>query len=332
MEKVNNAIRDCPNSGNRTCGCNVGGWKTVNGLVRSITCVLVIGAISLAACKDAWHPEWGPTPPVAPYSLNNLPAGRVTQPIIFPVLGETRWQDGYNEVRGKFRHTGIDIKAPKMTPIVAPFSGKLGMKKMSFWIYGDSGWTMLGTHLNDDNIGTQDGRGDHDVMFAPDLHPGQHVVAGQFIGYVGESGDATAPHLHFEMYAPGDGPTMARIRNPFDSLKAAHVIQAPIACIPSPKRKPRNGEKRFVGCVRKVDIYAGTVTMLLSASQIPNGKATVSTVPQYRKVKITQAQLRSVGGWSAIRALAPYRRISAYVPDIADQVVRPTRQFVIEAQ
>src|SRR5438046_1207676 len=94
---------------------------------------------------------------------------RVVIPLVFPVLGPSQWIDGYNENRGKCRHTGIDIRAPKMTPIVAPFAGRIGIKRMSFWIYGDDGWAMLGTHLNDDDFGRHNHLGNRDIMFAPDL-------------------------------------------------------------------------------------------------------------------------------------------------------------------
>jgi hypothetical protein len=55
-------------------------------------------------------------------------------------------------------------------------------------------------------------------MFAPGIGKGSKVVAGQFIAFMGDSGDAenTAPHLHFEIHAPDGTPI-----NPYESLLAA---------------------------------------------------------------------------------------------------------------
>ncbi len=85
-------------------------------------------------------------------------------------------------------HSGIDICAPYGTPVRAAADGE-----------------VTGTPL-----GAGYGRGieidhGHDVLTiyghlsAIAVLPGQHVVRGQVIGYVGESGRATGPHLHYEV-------------------------------------------------------------------------------------------------------------------------------------
>ena len=85
-------------------------------------------------------------------------------------------------------HSGIDICAPYGTPVRAAADGD-----------------VTGTPL-----GSGYGRGveldhGHDVvtvyghLSAIAVLPGQHVVRGQVIGYVGESGRATGPHLHYEV-------------------------------------------------------------------------------------------------------------------------------------
>jgi murein DD-endopeptidase MepM/ murein hydrolase activator NlpD len=44
------------------------------------------------------------------------------------------------------------------------------------------------------------------LLERPDLHLGDHVVAGQPVGLVGSSGSSSGPHLHFELHLPGEGP------------------------------------------------------------------------------------------------------------------------------
>ena len=70
------------------------------------------------------------------------------------------------------------------------------------------------TPIGGNNIHLTTSRGDyfyyaHLSRFATGLVQGQHVVAGQTIGYVGDTGDAkgTPPHLHFEIH-PDGGPAV----------------------------------------------------------------------------------------------------------------------------
>ncbi len=258
--------------------------------------------------------RWGPFPPVANFTLAALPNQRVVCPMIFPVLGKSRFRDGYNSVRDGHRHTAIDIAASKMTPIVAPFSGTLGYKKMSFWIYGDNGWAVLGTHLNDDNFGRNDNRGSRDMMFAPDLIPGQRIAAGRLIGYVGDSGAATGSHLHFELFAPGGGPIASRLRSPFASLKYAQRLSAPRVKLQKPAEKPRKGKVRYAGCIRKVEPEKNRLTLLLTAVQESSGKTRAVSKVKYFRVSASDAAVQSAGGWDSLAALPDTTVISAYVP------------------
>jgi murein DD-endopeptidase MepM/ murein hydrolase activator NlpD len=85
-------------------------------------------------------------------------------------------------------HTGIDIDAPYGTPVRAAADGEV------------TGATMGAGYGR--NIVLDHG---HDVLTlyghlsAVAVVPGQHVTRGQVIGYVGQSGRATGPHLHYEV-------------------------------------------------------------------------------------------------------------------------------------
>ncbi len=126
--------------------------------------------------------------------------------IVFPVDGENSYSNTFGDPRGGGRtHEGEDIRAEKMTPVVAAASGTVG------WVHDvvggnccamelihDDGFRSRYIHLNNDTPGTDDGQG---WGFAPGIATGVHVEAGQVIGYVGDSGNAegTYAHLHFEL-------------------------------------------------------------------------------------------------------------------------------------
>jgi murein DD-endopeptidase MepM/ murein hydrolase activator NlpD len=147
----------------------------------------------------------------------------VVYPMLFPVAGEHWFSRDFGDPRGPGRaHSGIDILAEKLTPVVAVADGTVrwmhaerGGECCALSIVHDDGWRSRYIHLNNDTPGTDDGRG---YGIARGLRLGSRVRAGQVIGFVGDSGnaEATAPHLHFELLRP-DGSAV----DAFDSLQAA---------------------------------------------------------------------------------------------------------------
>lgn len=88
---------------------------------------------------------------------------------------------------GERFHYGVDLAAPKGTPIVATRSGVV---TTTSYEHGGAGYYVVINH----------GDGYSSIymhMTHYIVSPGQYVSAGQVIGYCGSTGASTGPHLHF---------------------------------------------------------------------------------------------------------------------------------------
>jgi murein DD-endopeptidase MepM/ murein hydrolase activator NlpD len=116
----------------------------------------------------------------------------------FPVLGAHDFggpEGRFGAARSGHTHQGQDVMAACGTPLLAARGGTV---------------QYAGYEGNAGNYVVIDGKGTGlDFMYAhlaepSPLHTGDSVRTGQPIGVVGETGDATACHLHFEIWtAPG---------------------------------------------------------------------------------------------------------------------------------
>jgi peptidase M23-like protein/LysM domain-containing protein len=95
-------------------------------------------------------------------------------------------------VRGFYAgHSGLDLAAPTGTPVYAANSGYVLFSGFSRWGYGEAVVLEHGGVLS-----TLYGH-----MSTRAVRCGEFVVAGQVLGYVGNTGNSSGPHLHFEMRA-----------------------------------------------------------------------------------------------------------------------------------
>ena len=86
-------------------------------------------------------------------------------------------------------HEGIDLAAPYGTPIRTTGEGRISFRGWK----GGYGKMVIIKHNS--RISTRYG---HMSRFYPRLKSGTHVKQGQIIGYVGTSGLASGPHVHYE--------------------------------------------------------------------------------------------------------------------------------------
>jgi murein DD-endopeptidase MepM/ murein hydrolase activator NlpD len=133
---------------------------------------------------------------------------------------------------GARSHEGLDIMAPEGREVLAITSGKIDTKKWNnlggntLWLAGDDGMIYYYAHLQ----GYRDG-----------INEGVRVKGGEVLGYVGKTGNASTPHLHFEVHKTKKGEAI----DPFTLLAVDNILVLPLPIdslrkqpsAPAPKKK-----------------------------------------------------------------------------------------------
>jgi murein DD-endopeptidase MepM/ murein hydrolase activator NlpD len=133
---------------------------------------------------------------------------------VFPVAGPHTYGDPFGAQRAGHVHQGQDIMAACGVPLVAVQAAKVKFVGRQ---------SLAGNYVV---ISSDDGTADYAYMHLRDralVSKGDAVTTGQTIGYVGRTGDATACHLHFEMWPAPGWYTGGHAVDPLPSLKAWDV-------------------------------------------------------------------------------------------------------------
>ncbi|MCL4377111.1 MAG: peptidoglycan DD-metalloendopeptidase family protein [Actinobacteria bacterium] len=148
---------------------------------------------SLVAMQDQLDSEANAlTRTLQNYNYGSAPSSKFTWPAIGPITRP--FGTNYDPILRSVRtHTGIDIGAPRGSPVRAAAAGQviqIGYESgygNHIMIYHGGGVATFYAHLQGFNCSL-----------------GDNVATGQVIGFVGSTGWATGPHLHFEVRINGE--------------------------------------------------------------------------------------------------------------------------------
>ena len=105
----------------------------------------------------------------------------------------------YVETQGIHGYNAVDLAAPSGTPIMAAAEGDVIVARQGGWNGGYGSYVVIQHNNGSQTL--------YSHMSKVTTYVGEHVVQGEIIGYVGATGKATGPHVHFEI--------RNGIRNPF---------------------------------------------------------------------------------------------------------------------
>jgi biotin carboxyl carrier protein len=143
-------------------------------------------------------PPASPVPSTAPEAGVPTPAQSAADGAVFPVAGAHSFggpENRFGAPRSGHVHQGQDVLTSEGTPVLAPLAGTI--LTTSYQAAGAGYYAVEHTLVG------------FDFMFAhckPSslaVSSGQAVPAGQMLCLAGQTGDATTPHLHFEIWVGG---------------------------------------------------------------------------------------------------------------------------------
>jgi murein DD-endopeptidase MepM/ murein hydrolase activator NlpD len=180
------------------------------------------GVVSLTVAAPAPKPAATPKPatptsapaPSTPAGVPT-PAQTATEGAVFPVQGPHNFggpENLFGAPRDGYLHQGQDVLTAEGTPVVAPLAGTI--LTTSYQASGAGYYAVERTTVG------------FDFMFAHcqpeslEVATGQVVAQGQGLCKAGQTGDATAPHLDFEMWVGGWQAVGGEPINPLPYLQA----------------------------------------------------------------------------------------------------------------
>jgi murein DD-endopeptidase MepM/ murein hydrolase activator NlpD len=110
-----------------------------------------------------------------------------------PISGSFTYGDGFGVDRPGHMHQGIDLLAPKGTPILAPRAGTV--TKVAYQAGGAGYYVVLSGSGEDYDYVFM-----HMIKGSVLVSQGQTIKIGQQIGNLGSTGASSGPHLHFEIW------------------------------------------------------------------------------------------------------------------------------------
>jgi murein DD-endopeptidase MepM/ murein hydrolase activator NlpD len=148
-------------------------------------------AISVLGSQSAFAQSGGVGTPGTTTTDPTTTAPAPTGSMIFPVAGPHTFGDGFGAARKGHSHMGQDIMAACGTALVAVSRAKV--KWVSYQGAAGNYVVIRNKKLHQDYM--------YAHLAAPaSVTKGTVVLPGQQIGIVGDTGDATACHLHFELW------------------------------------------------------------------------------------------------------------------------------------